>query len=386
MIWRILLSVALMTIVPGPSVFALTEVDPRCATPDPSIATMEAVQARIETLLADRGTLGEKAQLTIPVAFHVLYYQSGLGVVGQVDDATLIEQIDVLNGAFAATGVQFILTNIDRTESQEWCKLCFNSPAEEECKEALSIDPATTLNIYTGELAGKLLGWSWFPWDFPEDDTMHGVVMHFQTLPGGNFFPYHLGDTAAHEVGHYLGLYHTFQGGCTLPNDYCDDTPMEAEGAYRCPVGQDSCPSDPGLDPITNYMDSTDDLCMVEFTPQQTLRMELNVEVYRPTLLLGTTTPAWGLPEQATTAQLSIAPNPFNPRTEISFTLVSETQVRLDIFDLAGRQVSPLVDQTLAAGDHCIPFDGQGLASGVYLLRFATGEGQELRERMVLLK
>ena len=203
-------------------------------------------------------------------------------VVGDVTDQQIAQQIQVLNQAYSGTGFSFNLVGVERVNNSQYYDRCYGG-AESKMKNALAVDETHTLNIYTCNPSSGILGYATFPNSYAEDSAMHGVVLLNESLPGGSAAPYNLGDTATHEVGHYLGLYHTFQGGCNNPGDYVADTPAESSAAFGCPTGRDTC-SGGGADPILNFMDYTDDACMNQFTSGQEARMQALVAQYKPSL------------------------------------------------------------------------------------------------------
>jgi hypothetical protein len=216
---------------------------------------------------------------TIKVYYHVIRQGTGISN-GDVPDTQINAQIKTLNDAFNGTGWSFTLAAVTRTTNSRWYSLRQGSKNERDMKNALRQGTADDLNIYSANLQGGLLGWATFPSSYAGNPKMDGVVILYSSVPGGTAAPYNEGDTGTHEVGHWMGLYHTFQGGCTGNGDYVSDTPAEASPAYGCPAGRDSC-SGGGADPIENFMDYTDDYCMFDFTPGQDARMDSQFTSYR---------------------------------------------------------------------------------------------------------
>ncbi len=148
--------------------------------------------------------------------------------------------------------------------------------SEYEMKKALRVGDSETLNVYTADIGGGLLGWAYFPKGYNNgQDYKDGVVILDESMPGGDpevAGPYTFGDTLTHEVGHWMMLEHTFAGACSASGDGVADTPREAFPQFGCPTGADTCTA-PGLDPIHNFMDYTDDTCMNMFTAGQANRM-----------------------------------------------------------------------------------------------------------------
>jgi hypothetical protein len=217
----------------------------------------------------------KKFNASIPVYFHVFTD----GATGNLTSQQISDQINVLNADYGgfeggfATGFSFKLAGVERIDNANWFNnLTPGSSVEREAKAATHTGDASTLNIWTTNGPGYL-GFATFPSWYKRSPQLDGIVIDYNSLEGGAYgTKFSLAKTATHEAGHWLGLLHTFQGACSAKGDYVDDTPFEATPTSGCPEGKDTC-SDPGLDPIHNYMDYSYDSCYSQFTGGQGQRM-----------------------------------------------------------------------------------------------------------------
>jgi hypothetical protein len=236
----------------------------------------------------------------IPVVVHVI--RASNGTTGHVSDALVQSQIDVLNEDFLAIAdtngapgtdvqIEFYLatedpdgnptSGITYSSNTTW----FNDGGS--YWNQLAWDTSRYMNIYTNTADGAL---GYVP-DLPQGgiagSNQDRIVILWSSFgrnaPIGP--PFNQGRTLTHEVGHYLGLEHTFNGGCGsaaacyTTGDLICDTPSQSSPTDGCSGSSCSSP-----DPIHNYMDYSDDLCMWEFTPEQARRMRCSLEHYRPLL------------------------------------------------------------------------------------------------------
>jgi hypothetical protein len=230
------------------------------------------------------------ASVTVPVFVHVIKgrHRGERSTAGPKRVARMIATLnDAYNGgqdpAKTTTRYRFKLRHIDYTRRDGWYHAFLYGPRDAKAKRALHRGDQRSLNIDInggGTRDTPVLGWARFPWQYKQRPRLDGVSVNVAGLPGGRATGYNLGDTVVHETGHWLGLFHTFQGGCKDPGDEVADTPAQASPTSGCPAGRDSCPS-AGLDPIHNYMDYSFDSCYDQFTPGQSARAGQMWAAYR---------------------------------------------------------------------------------------------------------
>lgn len=243
-----------------------------CATVEPTVDAAEESEQELRSFI-------EAAPRPLPAVVEIPVYWWVISSDGRRGDvrAEIPRQMTMLNAAFATTPFRFRLAGTRLIVNPNWYHIYLDEQ-ERAAKAALKKGGKTVLNIYTGYTPpdpddGSIIsGWAYLAQKAGAVGVLDGVVLRYTRVPS---------DTAIHEVGHWLNLHHTFYRRCDPENDFCADTPAEDSPARRCPTGRDSCPRQPGKDPIDNFMDYTSDTCRARFTPNQYARMAAAWSRYR---------------------------------------------------------------------------------------------------------
>jgi PKD repeat protein len=247
----------------------------------------------------------QRSVITIPVVVHVIYNNSS-NPAGNISDAQIYSQIARLNTDYnkmnadtanipavwkslaANVGIYWCLavrdpnglptTGIIRksTTVTSWST---NDAVKYSAQGGDDAWPADSyLNFWVCDLGQSLLGYSQFPGGAAATDGCVILNSAFGDAVGSVTTPYNLGRTVTHEVGHWLNLYHPFQGGCN-GGDSCADTPPTAAATYNCNtfplLGTGCSTTSPGI-MFMDYMDYSDDACLYMFTNNQNSRIQAN--------------------------------------------------------------------------------------------------------------
>ena len=229
---------------------AFVEAGARCSTKHLDDIRAAEIDREVAAHLAGRKASGDDESVTggvINVYVHVI--NKGAGIAnGDIPQSQIDDQMDVLNAAYASTGWSFNLVSVDRTTNATWYAMGPGSQRRgrrrrPRCARA---PPTTSTSTRPTRAAACSAGPPSRP-RYASTPTDDGVVVLFSSVPGGSAAPYNQGDTATHEVGHWMGLYHTFQGGCASrpTGDHVSDTPAESVApAFGCPIGPQHLPAD----------------------------------------------------------------------------------------------------------------------------------------------
>jgi hypothetical protein len=378
-------------------------------------------------LTQQRATGRETADNTIyriPVVVHIVHNNSSNFIGGDnnpnISDAQIASQIEVLNNDYrrkvgtpgsntsavgADMGIEFYLartdpqgqtsTGITRHYYAQQSSFDVYSSTDGIALSNIAYWPADCyLNIWVTTLKSNYLGYTQFPASIVPD-TLQGLPSDTDERTDGSIIDYRnfgvvttgsrarvygTGRTATHEIGHWLGLIHTW-GDTFCGDDYVADTP-QIESANQTTVCTDrfsNCGNGRVRNQIENYMDYSPDVCMNIFTFGQRARMRavLQLSPRRARLLRCAT----ALPE-SDALTLNLYPNPATNGSVNADVLLKGFQTfTVDLYNLNGQRL-----QTRSYTDSpssSVSLTTFGLPAGVYIVRVQTGSETVSRRLLV---
>lgn len=420
-------------------------VQRKCGTPS---AVNESFETWIDNEIKKREQFANAKTAavvyTIPIIFHIIHTGQAVGSGRNLSLAQINSQITRLNEDYrklnadrttyltqpalsalhadceinfcaakvSPTGAVLTEPGVERilASSKGWTSPPYSgmSPSylEGTVKPTSIWDPTKYFNVWVAEFNDGVLGYAQFPVapssttgtigdlsSMPNSATTDGVVLDYKYtgLSGSAGGPYNLGRTLTHEAGHWLGLYHIWGddfGSCS-GTDRVTDTPNQAGENYTCPttagsVKTDACTaSSPGV-LYQNYMDYSDDKCMVMFTAGQKARLQAVMAncVRRNSLASSTacTAPS-SIYENSSIVDLSIFPNPTNGEINVTVDLLNNEDFTVSVTNTLGQIVKEV--KQLHSNGATVKVDLVGNANGIYFVTVKTKTGSRTK-RVVL--
>lgn len=350
----------------------------------------------------------------IPVVFHVMYNTLAGNISDNLINATIAQlntdyrkqnyDTNSIRKAFKPLAtdahIEFRLANKDPfgncSTGVTRMQTTASVQAGDEIKSYAYWESSKYLNIWVVESinssavqGGTILGYSAFPWDAATNSANDGIVVDRHYIGKTQ-------RTLTHETGHYLGLYHTFQDGCStdqkLQGDHVDDTPPVAAASFGYNTTANTCHTDvpDQLDMIENYMDYSDRKYL--FTPAQVYRMRMMVRGMRAELISTANVATamavctTGLEEQAGNAiDLNIFPNPSAGDFILNIGSNRLQSANIQVSDMTGRIIYTS-ETTINEGNQRINLDKSRInvsKPGVYFISVRTTDGTAQKKLVI---
>ena len=396
----------------------------KCATPILNDAYENWVQAEIKKQEQFANSKKVSVVYNIPIIFHIIHTGQAVGSGYNIAASKITQQIARLNADYRKTNTDqsTYLTQASFIAAAADCEINFCAalvspsgsvlaepgierinatskgwPAppytgsdpniENSVKPGSSWDPTKYFNVWITAFSDGTLGYAQFPtvtssstptigdiYGYGSNANTDGVVIDY-TATGNTTGAYNLGRTLTHESGHWLGLRH-IDGDATCGNDYVSDTPQQSTLSGTCPTtagatiasGCSAAPNPPGR-LYQNYMDYSDDKCMVMFTTGQKARIQACMANCIRRTSLNTST-VCSIPnsigENAANVEMTIFPNPTNGELNVTIDLLNTQDFTISVINTLGQTVKE-VKQTQSNGG-TVKIDLSSNSAGVYFV------------------